>query len=65
MLNKLNEEIYFIRKSKIYSYFFLALYIIIINFILVLSRLKNNFNIIILITNKFFKRIITILDKNI
>ena len=42
---------------------FIFFYIFILNFILALSQLNKNFNIILSIINKFSKQIILILNK--
>ena len=45
--------------------FFLIFYTIIIDFILKFSFFENEFNIIMILTNKFNKKIITTLEKDI
>ena len=65
MLIKLNEEHAFYENLKSILTFLLIFYTIIIDFILKFSSLQNEFNIIMILINKFNKRMISAFKKNI
>ena len=63
-LNQTKKHVFYENLKSILS-FFLIFYTIIIDFILRFSFLKNEFNMIIILINKFNKRIIMTLEKDI
>ena len=65
MLIKLNEKTRFLQKSQIDFIIFLIFHTIIIDFILKFSFFENEFNIMMILTNKFNQKIIITLEKNI